>query len=207
MYFRILGRFVRAGCIPALLCFWLNGCGDIDGGGSDKSGSLFSVGNIASWYLELATENQVDIVQDLCTDLTAEPFSDHFAKVELFNKPLPNTTEQTATTIHLTSYQIRYSPQSPQASALGTLLLDDTSQIPPCVPGAACSATEITVMWMNLATKADLKAFYDNNGLSYLTQFTYSLEYTFFGNNEFGEPVSAKKSTSFVVTDYDHCGN
>ena len=184
------------------------GCGDVVGGGTDGSGSLLRVELINPTYNEENTD-QVDLIQSNCeTDptLPADPefFSDHFAEVTLTNRPLPNFEVQTANTIYLTSYQIRYTAASsgtPPLVSRNRIPLTETQGIAPCEPGGDCSGVTYTVELVPIALKADLAAEF----LQLNQQFTYNAHYTFFGYNDMGKDVSADGSTMFYAANYDYC--
>ncbi len=189
----------------------LLGCGDLDrehAGGTDDSGSLLNVEDIDPVYFDQVTD-QVDIIRDNCeTDPTKPPkpedFTDHYADVMVTNRPLPNHEDQTASWVYLESYTLQYTPVSSGAPALAPLNrvpLGQTVGIPPCEPGGgSCTGTTFRVMFVPVALKADLASAYTGN------QFQYNVHYTFYGENDFGEDVSAEAFSSFVADDYDNCG-
>ena len=147
------------------------GClGDV-GEEAAESGSILNVEDINAYYdAEDATaeSNQVDVVQGLCRtgegeEVTYEPewFSDHYLRVTITNRPLPNRTkeEQTASPVEITSYTVTYSPQPvrwdvPPLEPYVGVPLQDTQVIEPCEPESTCEGTEyIGLTLMNLDKK------------------------------------------------------
>jgi hypothetical protein len=201
------------GSVLGVTVFLAAGCGSVDSINPEDSGSVFTAGNVVSSYLGKDTENQVDIHQDMCTK-GAEPFSDHFGKVPLSNKPWPNHEEQTASTVYLTNYRIDYTRLDADAPDLPSVTLNKSATILPCDPDTDCS-TEVTLIYMPVATKQIIEAYYcpsfNPDGtcatphLPWTAQRTYDLLYTINGVNEYGEAVSAITSSEFLVSDYDLC--
>ena len=115
-------------CLP-LICL---GCGDFDTGGSDKSGSILMIESIDPIYLDEPTR-QVDVFRNpLCSNdpenPDPEPYSDHFADVTLSNRPLNNSTEQTASTIYVLAYEVRYQPYAQGSPSLPTINVSPIGQ-------------------------------------------------------------------------------
>ncbi len=192
------------------------GCGDFDrefgGGGSDKSGSLFNVESIEPIYFENPTR-QVDVFQNaFCSgdpeDPDPEDFTDHFANVIFSNRPLPNSEEQTASTIYLTRYEVSYQPLtqgSPVLTPFTVTTIDDYVGILPCDVGAVCEGEMITgVEFVPVRLKNELAQFILDTGIS---QLEYNIRYVFFGENDYGYDVSADGATYFLASNYDNCSN
>jgi hypothetical protein len=197
-------------CVPWVLL----GCGDFDrefgAGGSDKSGSLFNVEDVDPIYFDELT-NQVDVVQDNCAapgeDPDPEEFTDHYAEISVTNRPLVNADEQTASWIYLRSYEIHYT-----AVTQGTVPFLSTNVIPisesvglePCQPGSSCQEESFIAEMVPLTEKAVLNQYLQENPTVF--QLQYNVHYVVFGENDFGEPVSADGFTNFYATNYDNCG-
>ncbi len=214
---RLLCRNVLKGkgWVLLLLVPWVVlGCGDFDrefgAGGPDKSGSLLNVENVEPNYFDENT-NQVDILQDNCAaageEPDPEPYTDHYAVISLTNRPLPNSEEQTASWLYLTRYEIHYT-----AVTQGTNIFLSSNVIPitesvgiePCEPGATCQETSFTAEFVPVREKAELyQQLLDNPTL---IQLQYNVHYVVYGENDFGEKVSADGFTNFYATDYDNCG-
>ncbi len=128
------------------------GCGDIPGD-ADDTGSILRVELVTGWE-DQEDKNTVDVVPGTCEagegEIDPEPFFDHLARVEVTNRPLPNTDQQTASPVYIRSYTITYEAiddtfNGPLPDLLGyvNIPVQDTRGIPPCDPGqSSCSATE-----------------------------------------------------------------
>jgi len=128
------------------------GCGDIPGD-ADDTGSIMNVELITGWE-DQEDKNTVDVVPGTCESgegqTKPEPFYDHLARVEITNRPLPNTDQQTASPVYIKSYTLTYQPidntiNGPLPDLLGyvDIPIQDTQGIAPCNPGqSSCPATE-----------------------------------------------------------------
>ena len=192
-----------------LICF---GCGDFEAPGADKSGSIFDVDQIDPTYFDESTR-QVDVFRSDCrTDPTEppdpEPYTDHFADVTFTNRPLLNSEEQTASTIHLTEYDVWYEPitqGSLDLPSFNVREVNDGNGIQPCDPGADCQGETIAQVDFVPVRLKDVLA--DYIVLTGIWQLKYNIYYKFYGHNDFGYDVSAENSTDFLVSDYNNCGN
>lgn len=192
------------------------GCGDFDrefgAGGTDKSGSRLIVEQIEPSYFEEST-NQVDVIQVDCAAGTGEdedwePYSDHYAVVSISNRPLNNATEQTATVVHLFSYELSYTPVtqgSPPFASSNVFPIAGSVAIDACTPGStSCPTVDFTVELVPIIEKAVLRGYVEDP--QYPSQLHYNAHYIFFGENDYGEPVSADGFTDFYASGYDNCG-
>jgi hypothetical protein len=205
--------------VPA---FWiLAGCGSLP---NDSSGSIFTVMGINGYYEDSGTTtNQVDVVQSICDAETGdyEFFSDHYVAVDFLNRHLPNRNsslgtvgseaeQYTASVIYLKSYEIRYTPGDNVTAPypLPSPLVIDVTQtiaIPPCspgTPGQTCPATTMNQgYFVPVATKNILRDYFIEAG----EQLQYDVDYIFYGENDFGVPVSATGHYNFYAANYDYC--
>lgn len=229
------------------------GCGDIPGDAED-TGSIMKVELITGWE-DQEDKNTVDVVRGTCEagegegKTEPEPFYDHLARVEITNRPLPNTDEQTASPVYLKSYTITYQAidntiNGPLPELVGyvEIPIQDSRGIPPCNPGqSSCPATEYFLKkffhiekkqeyfeklcgapygppwptgefeapfpdrceWTPLDTNGDGKP--DYYVLSDLAQGEYNVQYTFYGENIFGEKFSFEAGTVALLDNYDNC--
>ena len=202
-------------CVPWVLL----GCGDFDAVGSDKSGSLFNIEYIDPTYFDESTR-QVDVARSICSageeEADPEPYTDHFADVTLSNRPLNNSTVQTASTIYVTSYQLRYeavTQGSPPLPSSNILQIGDTVGLEPCAPGSDCGGE--TISQIEFVPVAEKEVLYDymfgvggtcNSVTGAGCQLQYNVYYTFFGENDFGYEVRTGGVTNFYASNYDNCG-
>jgi hypothetical protein len=197
-------------CVPWVLV----GCGDFDrtfgGGGTDNSGSILNVEEVIPTYFDEAT-NQVDVVQDNCAapgdDPDPEPFTDHFAEIAMTNRPLNNAEEQTASWVYLSGYQIHYTPVtqgSPLLPSSNVIPISESVGLEPCLPAGACTEESFVAEMVPVREKGELYQFLLDNPTVF--QLQYNVHYVVFGENDFGEPVSADGFTNFYATNYDNCG-
>jgi hypothetical protein len=199
-------RMVLFFCVPWVLL----GCGDLDTGGSDKSGSLWNVIEVDPIYFDEST-NQIDVVQDNCAAPDEDPdpgaFSDAYAEIFMTNRPLPNAEEQTASWIFLTGYEIHFTPLSqltPPPPTFNTGPISESFGIEPCEPGSSCQAESFRAEFVPLELKRVLYQYLVDNPTAY--QLQYNVHYIFHGVNDFSYPVSAEGSSFFYALDYDNCG-
>ena len=193
---------------------FLFGCGDV----AEQGGSLFYVNTINGTYQEGMLTNQVDVV--FTTDCDGDPttddpefYSDNFTEVNLINRPLPNSKEQTASTVYIRSYEITYTPLTtpttpyPLPSPI-VVQVTDTQGIPPCEPDETCTGVTMTQLYfVPLATKTTLNGFYMDADPLHVPgeQLAYNCRYRFFGENDFGDPVTAEAQYNFYVDNYNFC--
>jgi hypothetical protein len=129
------------------------GCGDIPGD-AENTGSILNV-ELITGVDNGEDQNTVDVVPGACeatedAQAKPEPFFDHLARAEITNRPLPNTTQQTATTVKIQYYTVTYEPidntiNGPLPGLLSyvDIPVQDSRGITPCQPGtSACAATE-----------------------------------------------------------------
>ena len=145
-----------------------------------------------------------------------EPYTDHFADVTLSNRPLNNSTVQTASTIYVTSYQLRYeavTQGSPPLPSSNILQIGDTVGLEPCDPGSDCEGETISqIEFVPVAEKEVLYNYLFGAGgtCNPVTgagcQLQYNVYYTFFGENDFGYEVRTSGVTNFYASNYDNCG-
>ncbi len=198
------------------------GCGDLDregSGGTDKSGSILTVESVSPTYFDEPT-NQVDVVRNNCADPgdppEAEEYTDHYAEIKMTNRALPNAEEQTASTIYLSSYEIHYTPVtmgSPPLPSSNRIPITETVGIEPCEAGStSCPETSFQAEFVPVTEKAVLFDYlYGPSGTCDQPtgegcQLQYNVHYIFYGENDFGEKVSADGFSNFYASDYDHCG-
>lgn len=188
------------------------GCGDIPGDAED-TGSIIQVKSINGFYNDSVT-NQVDVLMDNCTtggegEPEPEYFSDHFGQVEVTNRPLPNTTLQTARPVEILSYTVRYEPfdtpsvSPPLLEPYVEIKLLDTLVIAPCLPGTSdCAATKYDQLkFVDIAKKQE----YLDKGGDPFVETSYNIRYTFYGANDLGQEFTFGGSTNFTMLDYDYC--
>ena len=202
-------------CVPWVLL----GCGDFDAPGSDKSGSLFNIESIDPTYFDESTR-QVDVVRSICStgdeEPDPEPYTDHLADVTLSNRPLNNSIQQTASTIYVDSYQLRYVPVtqgSPPLPSSNVIQIAEFVGLEPCTPYSSCEGETISqIEFVPVEEKNVLYDYlYGPGGTCELAtgqgcQLQYNIYYTFFGENDYGYEVSASGGTFFYVSNYDNCG-
>lgn len=189
------------------------GCGDFDregADGTDDSGSRLVVEYIDPIYFDEST-NQVDVIQDNCAapgeDPDPEPFSDHYAIVSITNRALNNATQQTASTVHLYSYELSYTPSTqgtPPLASFNVFAITESVAIDPCDPGSAsCPEAEFTVKLVPIREKNILRGYLIADPS--ILQLEYNAHFVFFGENVFGEPVSVDGGSWFLALDYNNC--
>jgi hypothetical protein len=186
------------------------GCGNLDTGGSEDSGSIFKVEYIDPTYFEDST-NQVDVIQGNCADpgepIDWEPYTDHFADVTLSNRPLSNTIEQTASTIYVNEYYIWYEPLtqgSPELPSSNVLSIRKIVGLEPCLPHSDCQGETVPgIEFVPVREKEILRQYIESTGIF---QLEYNVYYRFFGENDFGYDVSCDGFTNFYAANYDNCG-
>jgi hypothetical protein len=191
-----------------LICF---ACGDLDSPGTEDSGSLFDIEGIDPTYFDDSTR-QVDVFRSDCAgpdeDPDPEPYTDHLADVTFTNRPLPNSEEQTSSTIHLDSFQVWYeavTQGSPPLNSFAVTDINDGNGIQPCDPGADCQGETISqIEFVPVRLKDVLAQYITDSGIF---QLEYNIRYRFFGHNDFGYDVSADGATFFYASNYDNCGN
>lgn len=202
-------------CVPWVLL----GCGSFDAPGSDDSGSLFNIEEIDPTYFDESTR-QVDVARSLCStgdeEADPEPYTDHFADVTLSNRPLNNSEEQTASTIYVSSYQLRYeavTQGSPPLPTSNVIPIGDSVGLEPCTPGSDCQGE--TVSQIEFVPVEEKEVLYEylygiNGTCNPVTgrgcQLQYNIYYTFFGKNDYGYDVTASGGTNFYASNYDNCG-
>ena len=137
-----------------------------------------------------------------------EPYTDHYANIAITNRHLPNAQEETASWVYLKEYEIHYTPVTQ-----GTDIFLSSNVIPitqivgiaPCELGAtSCAALIFTAELVPVREKTKLREQLLNNPT--LEQLHYNVHYVFYGENDFGERVSADGFTDFYALDYLHCG-
>ena len=129
------------------------GCGDIPGD-AKNTGSIINV-ELIPGVDDGEDQNTVDAVPGTCVgaeDVQAkpEPFFDHLARAEITNRPLPNTTQQTASNLYIRYYTVTYQPIDntingplPELLSYADIPVQDSRGITPCKPGTSdCAATE-----------------------------------------------------------------
>ena len=200
---------IKTLALLSLLALALGGCGDVLGevpGGSDSvsSGSIVSVELITGEYDE-ETGNQVDISRNVggCDDGSTEFYSDHYGKVTITNRALPNSLVQTASTVYMREYDIEYIPVSYNAPAVPSrnlIPLTESVGITPCAAASTtCEGVTYRVEYVSIGQKDVIAAGYIGE------QFTYNIHYIFRGVNDFGFTVSAEGYSTFYAADYDFC--
>ena len=197
----------------------LFGCGDFDAVGSDKSGSIFNIEGIDPTYFDESTR-QVDVVRSICStgdeEPDPEPYTDHLADVTLSNRPLNNSLQQTASTIYVESYQLRYeavTQGSPPLPSSNLIPIGESFGLEPCDPLSDCEGE--TLSQIEFVPVAEKEVLYDYlfgaggtcdpvTGVG--CQLQYNVYYVFFGKNDFGYEVAASGVTFFYASNYDNCG-
>lgn len=198
-----------------LAALFLFGCGDI----TEQGGSIFYVNTISGVYKDGDLTNQVDLEPGTCDPgPPPEPefFSDHFTEVEFINRPLPNAEEQTASVIYIRRYVITYTPldQNTSTCPLPSPVIqqvNDTQGIPPCALDEACTGTTMTQLYfMPVRTKFLINDLQLGPGTCWDgtvgDQLAYNVQYQFFGENDFGETVTAVADYNFLADNYNNCG-
>jgi len=214
--YRLLCKNTFSGMVLFLCVPWvLVGCGNFDRdygtSGADDSGSLFNIEDIDPTYQDESVR-QVDVFQDNCAALGEEPdpefYSDHFADVTLSNRPLDNSTRQTASTIYVLSYEVRYQPYALGSPALPTINVNPIGQyvgIAPCAPAGSCEGETITGLeFVPIERKAILRDYLIAH--PEVVELKYNVFYTFYGENDYGFEVTAEGSDFFYAANYDYCG-
>jgi len=195
-------------CVPWLLL----GCGDFDkqygAGGAADSGSLLNVERVIPNYFDEET-NQVDVVQDNCAapgdDPEPEDFSDTYAEIKMTNRPLPNATGKPPR-IYLTSYEIHFTPGTQGTAPLlsfSEVPITETVGIEGCEPDSSCPEVSFMAKFVPLREKQVLYQYLVDNPAVY--QLEYNVHYIFYGENDFGYPVSADGFSYFYALDYNNC--
>lgn len=199
------------------------GCGDVPGDSEDTGSILKAI--VTPYYLEKIT-NQVDSQMDECKtgeEIKEEEFSDHYAKIGFINQSLPNSTEETGTSVRLRAYRIEYQGVSASQATVneedGTTKvipadaphldpvlnppLTSTVVIPQCKAGTLdCKPTEYDgFTFVSVAKKAEYVSKADMD----LIQSQYNIFYTFYAENDFGEDVSFGASSNFLIANYNNC--
>lgn len=189
------------------------GCGDVPGDTED-TGSILKVESVSGLYLGKLT-NQVDTTKGICDgseedDIEYEDFSDHFGQVEVTNRPLPNTDEQTASPVYIRSYTVSFVPidhagvTPPPLEPYRAIPLIDTRGIQPCPPNStSCAPTKYAPLkFVDIAKKQE---YLTRGGAVIDKPASYNIRYTFKGENIFGEEFTFGGGTNFTIFNYDYC--
>jgi hypothetical protein len=204
-------RMVLFFCVPWVLL----GCGDFDRdygtSGADDSGSLFNIEYIDPTYNGEDGIRQVDVIQNFCGGVDEDPepeyYSDHFANVTLSNRHLNNSTQQTASTIYVLSYEVRYQPYAQGSPPLETINVTPIGQyvgIAPCALAGDCEGETISGLeFVPIERKSVLGDWLIAH--PEVDELKYNIFYTFFGENDFGYKVSAEGSDFFYAANYNNC--
>jgi hypothetical protein len=180
------------------------GCGDIPGDADDTGSIMKAI--VTPYYQEGKDTDQVDVVRGTCKDKD-EYYSDHFAKIGFINQALPNSHEETGTSVRVRSYRIKYEAVSPQDAPDLDPVLDPPLMhnvvIPQCKAGTLdCTPTEYDrFTFVDVGKKTE---YVSKGGLSF-GFCKYNIFYTFYGENDFGEDLTFGSSTSFNIGNYDYC--
>jgi hypothetical protein len=107
--------------------------------------------------------------------------------------------------VYIRSYTVTYQPVGdfPDLDPYLEVRLLDSRGIPPCPPGStSCSATTYDQLkFMDVAKKVE----YLTRGGDPFTVASYNIQYTFHGENNFGEEFTFEGATNFTVANYDYC--
>ena len=181
------------------------GCGDIPGDADDTGSIMKAI--VTPYYQEDQETKQVDVFRAKCDNGKDEYYSDHLAKIGFINQALPNSEEETGTSVTVHSYRIKYEAVSPQdAPDLDPVLdppLMHSVVIPQCKAGTLdCTPTEYDrFTFVDVGKKTE---YVSKGGLGF-EQTTYNIFYTFYGENDFGEELTFGSSSNFVMGNYDYC--
>ena len=179
-----------------------DGTTDLDDIGCALVRSQLIVDQIEPTYFGQPT-NQVDVKRGICELYYGEPFRDYFADVTLSNRPFP-TEPGEGTTLYLARYEIIYIPVTQGAPSLESIVVPMTLEIPYCPPGDdPCSVTTFIAEFVPVRQKEVMNQFLQQNPT--ITQLTYNIDYTFFGDNYFEEEVSGDGFSFFYAANYDNC--
>jgi len=115
------------------------------------------------------------------------------------NSHLPNPDDiETANTVQITSYQIVYTALAVGEPIVPSIRSESVHQSVTIEPG---QSQTIDVILMPIYKKIR----YILSGVSPYAELPYVAEYLFFGEDSFGNPVSASGATYFNVADFENC--
>lgn len=177
-----------------------DGIGGVCGGGSSVSGIVLCVDSVIPEYDDTLTPS-VDIVQNLCEDGTAEPYFDHSARVTLSATLASGATQPpVSTSMSITRYVIDYTANP---GVIGPAIASKTHFETITIPVTGTATRDINLM----TTQQKEQFLFDlgNAGAFDGKYRDYSVTYTFYGLDQFGNNLTARGFTQIVIGNYDNC--
>lgn len=203
----IKGLLLALGATTVVSC----GSGDEAGGGgscggADETGVCLSVTLIAPVNLDAAFTHDVDVNFIPDCDLTTpalevEPFTEHFADIT-FTASLVEGNPVNAAFVRVTNMTITYTlnPNTPFVGpAIATLTTGANVEVP-----VGTSVVQ-NLSLMNFQQKDDFTPLAGFNSSVPFTYPSYTVTYTFTGEDNFGRDVSASGSTEVTIGAYSNC--
>lgn len=193
----VLSVFVAAGLAA------IGGCGNALEDGSDPSGSIIRVLNVAPDPPDAFTP---DIFIDVC-DPSADPpdvepgIPNSYAQVQMLNESRPNTPggQSTNSFVTMSRYRVDFTGINKTVSLPS---LDGGGQTVGIAPD---STGTMTVLVMDLPTLEYIRSNYSTIGTT--EALTLRASITIWGKDAFQADVSASADVTLVVTNYDRCEN
>ncbi len=160
-----------------------------------------------------ATTSDVDAVQDLCPDGTAEPFFKHQAAITisaLLERPDLNVQPGT---LYIDQFTIDFIRSSDSTGAPPIEQYHEYITVPIVVPLiGTTSATETTFTAMFVDIPRKIQYATDMGTGQFVPALNapailnnYTAVYTFYGKNDFGTPFQLVASAPFVIGHFDNC--
>ncbi len=178
------------------------------GGGAEVSGVAVCVDLVMPFY-NSANTNQIDLIHDSshCTSPQIEFFSDHSVNVTLSARLVQGATQPPASTsVVFTHYTIDYTPipspgtSTPGIASLGPIYETMTVNVPSTA--ATAGTVTRTLALMTLQQKDVFLTDLGYGGAWDGVQRNYSLTYTFYGQDQHGNPLVARGFTQVFVGSY-----
>jgi hypothetical protein len=171
------------------------------GGGSGVAGIVLCADSVSPKYFTALTPN-VDIVQNLCTDGTPEPYTDHTATVTISAKLATGATiPPVSSVVTITHYVIDYTANpgvvGPTIRSTGNLF--DT--IPITVGGSTSRDVQLLTTQQKETFLLDLGRAGAFDGI----YRSYAVTYTFYAQDQFGNNLTARGFGQVIIGSYQNC--
>ncbi|OGI43484.1 MAG: hypothetical protein A2150_05185 [Candidatus Muproteobacteria bacterium RBG_16_64_11] len=171
------------------------------GGGAGVAGIVLCADSVAPKYNGVLTPS-VDIVQNLCTDGTPEPYFDHQATVTITATLATGATiPPVSPTVTITRYVIDYTANpgvvGPTIQSTGNLF--DTITV--AVGGSTSRDVQLMTTQQKERFLLDLAGAGAFDGIFR----SYAVTYTFYGQDQFGNNLTARGFGQVVIGNYQNC--
>ncbi len=171
---------------------YIAGCGTST---ENKTGTELVITSLTPMYDGVAT-NDVDVKRDQCDDGSLEEFKKHTAVLQIANKLLPGTNEEDAGWVEIDYYEVKLEPMDANLpkpdpfvfAASGTLI----------EPGNSGS---IEIDLVPIDVKLQIAQGIPDWG----TIYHYNATVTIWGKTEYNEYLTASKTVTLNIGDYDNC--